>query len=122
MALNISPVHRNLHTRVTWFYLEFEDLFVVLGLAALMNIFGRWVDRYIFGIPMNVFLQYVVPIFSVPLLMLFKYGKPRGYLMDWVAWRTKPRVYCGLERDSQIQSPYLIESEEPANAAYYREA
>ena len=122
MALHISPVHRNLHTRVTWFYLEFEDLFVVLGLAALTNICGRWVERYIFGIPMNVFLQYVVPILSVPFLMLFKYGKPRGYLMDWVGWHTKPRVYCGLERDSQILSPYLVELEEQANAVDYREA
>ena len=50
MALNISPVHRNLHTRVTFLYLEFEDWFVVIGLAALTNIFGRWVDRNIFGI------------------------------------------------------------------------
>jgi hypothetical protein len=45
MALNISPVHRNLHTRVSFFYLEFEDWFVVMGLAALTNIFGRWIDR-----------------------------------------------------------------------------
>ena len=40
MALNISPVHRNLHTRVSFLYLEFEDWFVVIGLAALTNIFG----------------------------------------------------------------------------------
>ncbi len=38
MALNISPVHRNLHTRVSFLYLEFEDWFVVIGLAALTNI------------------------------------------------------------------------------------
>jgi len=50
MALNISPVHRNLHTRVSFLYLEFEDWFVVIGLAALTNIFGRWVDRQLFGI------------------------------------------------------------------------
>ena len=30
MALNISPVHRNLHTRVSFLYLEFEDWFVVI--------------------------------------------------------------------------------------------
>src|SRR5450432_2542012 len=62
MALNISPVHRNLHTRVSFLYLEFEDWFVVMGLAALTNIFGRWIDRHMFGIPMNVFLQYIVPV------------------------------------------------------------
>lgn len=108
--------------RITWFYLEFEDMFVVLGLAALTNIFGRWVDRYILGIPMNVFLQYVVPALSVPFLMLFKYGKPRGYLMDWLAWRTKPRVYCGLERDARIHLPYLKELKEPSHAFDYRAA
>ena len=27
MALNISPVHRNLHTSVSFLYLEFEDWF-----------------------------------------------------------------------------------------------
>ena len=57
----ISPVHRNLHTRVDVPYLEFEDWFVVIGLAALTNIFGRWVDRQHFRDPVNVFLQYIVP-------------------------------------------------------------
>jgi hypothetical protein len=55
MALNISPVHRNLHTRVSFLYLEFEDWFVVIGLAALTNIFGRWVDRQLFGIRVGQF-------------------------------------------------------------------
>ena len=31
-GLNITHVHRNLHTRVTFLYLEFEDAFVILGL------------------------------------------------------------------------------------------
>ena len=35
MALEVTPVHRNLHQRVTFFYLEFEDLFIVIGLAAV---------------------------------------------------------------------------------------
>jgi hypothetical protein len=96
---------------VTFLHLEFEDWFVVIGLAALTNIFGRWVDRDIFGIPMNVFLQYIVPVLSVPLLMLFKYGKPRGYLKDILAWHTKPRIYCGLELDSQINLAYLTEED-----------
>ena len=42
MALEVTPVHRNLHQRVTFFYLEFEDLFLVIGLAAFMSIFGRF--------------------------------------------------------------------------------
>src|SRR3974377_2492954 len=100
MALKISPVHRNLHTQVTFLRLDFWDWFVVIGLAALTNIFGRWVDRNIFGIPMNVFLQYIVPVLSVPFLMLFKYGKPRGYLKDFLAWYTKPRVYLRMDPGS----------------------
>ncbi len=111
MALNISPVHRNLHTQVTFLRLEFEDWFVVIGLAALTNIFGRWVDRSIFGMPMNIFLQYIVPVLSIPFLMLFKYGKPRGYLKDFLAWYTKPRIYCGMEPDSQIKLDYLTGEE-----------
>ena len=45
MSLEVTPVHRNLHQRVTFFYLEFEDLFIVIGLAALMNILGRFLGR-----------------------------------------------------------------------------
>ena len=41
MAIEVTPVHRNLHQRVTLFYLEIEDMIAVLGLAALTNIFGR---------------------------------------------------------------------------------
>ena len=88
MALNISPVHRNLHTRVSFLYLEFEDWFVVIGLAAITNILGRWVDRQFFGIPMNVFLQYVVPVLSIPFLVLLIYVNPRGYIKDFIAWYT----------------------------------
>ena len=43
MALDVTPVNRNLHTRVTFMSLEFEDLFVVLGLAAVMNVVSRFV-------------------------------------------------------------------------------
>jgi len=49
-------------------------LFVILGLAVVMNMFGRFLQREMFGIPMNVFLQYVVPVLSIPALILFKYG------------------------------------------------
>src|ERR1700690_4212467 len=60
---------------------------------------------------MNVFLQYIVPVLSVPFLMLFKYGKPRGYLKDLLAWHAKPRIYCGMEPDSQVDRDYLTEEE-----------
>ena len=107
MALEVTPVHRNLHQRVTFFYLEFEDLFIVIGLAALMNIFGRFLNRDLHGIPLNIVLQYVVPLVAVPVLMLFKYGKPRHYIRDLIIWHAKPHIYCGLERDRELTKEYI---------------
>jgi len=107
MPLEVTPVHRNLHQRVTFFYLEFEDLFIVVGLAAAMSIFGRLIDRELYGVPLNVVLQWGVPVLAVPLLMLFKYGKPRGYIRDLVTWHTKPHIYCGLEEDREFTKEFL---------------
>ncbi len=107
MALHVTQVHRNLQQRVTFLGLEFEDLFVILGLAALTNICGRFLDREMLGLPMNVFLQYVVPVLAVPFLILFKYGKPRGYLLDFFSYHARPRVYCGLEADGQQTKEYF---------------
>ena len=107
MSLHVTQVHRNLAQRVTFLGLEFEDLFVVLGLAASTNIFCRFLHREIFGIPMNVLLQYIVPLLAVPFLILFKYGKPRRYLLDFIAYHSKPKVYCGLEPDVEQDSEYL---------------
>lgn len=104
MALEVTPVNRNLHTRVTFMSLEFEDLFVVLGLAAVMNVVSRFV-----GGGSGVFLQYGVPLAVVPLLMIFKYGKPRGYIRDLFNWYTKPRVYCAQARDRQMLKAYISE-------------
>ena len=107
MSLDITPIYRNLRTRVTFFGLETEDLFAVLGIAVMMNIFGRFLNREMFGLPMNMVLQYFVPILSVPVLMAFKYGKQRGYLLDWVLFHTKPHVYSSLEQDRELRSEYL---------------
>jgi hypothetical protein len=107
MSLQTTPVYRNLQTRVTFLYLEFEDLFVVVILAVLFNILGRFLDRELFGIPMSLLLQYGVPVLSIPFLILFKYGKPGGYLMDWLSFHFKPRLYCCLESDSEQTCPYL---------------
>jgi hypothetical protein len=79
MSLNVTQVHRNLQQRVTFLYLEFEDLFVILGLAALTNVLGRFLRREIFGVPMNIFLQYVVPVLAISVLILFKVTESRGY-------------------------------------------
>jgi hypothetical protein len=107
MALTSTAVPRNLATKVTFLCLEFEDLFVIVGMAVVMNVFGRSLHREMFGIPMNVFLQYVVPVLTIPALILFKYGKPRGYLLDLLNYLMKPNVYCALERDSVQQVEYL---------------
>ena len=107
MALNVTPLYRNLRTRITFFGLETEDLFAILGIAVVMNIFGRFLNREMFGLPMNMVLQYFVPLLSVPALMAFKYGKPRGYLMDWLLYHTKPHVYSGLEPDRILRKEYI---------------
>jgi hypothetical protein len=107
MALDVTPVYRNLRTRVTFWGLEAEDLFAILAVAVVVNVFGRFLNREIFGIPMNIVLQYVVPILTIPALMLFKYGKQRGYLLDWVTFHSKPHVYSALERDRELVAEYI---------------
>jgi hypothetical protein len=102
MALDVTPVNRNLCTRVTFMALEFEDLFVVLGFAAVMNVVSRFVSS-----SMGAYLQYGVPLAVVPLLMVFKYGKPRGYLRDLLNRYTKPKGYCAAARDRQLRSRYV---------------
>jgi len=106
MALDLSPVNRNLQTRATFLALEFEDLFAVLGLAALMNVVSRFA-----GGTLAAVLQYGVPLGVVPLLMAFKYGKPRGYLRDLVSWYLRPKAYCAAAPDRRIRAPYLKEDE-----------
>ena len=109
MPLQVTPVNRNLQTRVTFMLLELEDLFIVLGAAAVMNVLGHFVGGEIAGMPTNLLLQYGVPILMVPLLMAFKYGKPRGYVRDLVSWHLKPRAYCAVARDREITRAYLRE-------------
>jgi len=48
-----------------------------------------------------------VPALSIPALMLFKYGKQRGYLQDWVMFHSKPHVYSALERDRELTREFL---------------
>jgi hypothetical protein len=43
--------------------------------------------------------------------MVFKYGKPRGYLRDLIAWYTKPRAYCAAARDRQLRASYVEEEQ-----------
>jgi hypothetical protein len=112
MALDVTPVNRNLHTRATFLSLEFEDLFVVLSLAALTNVVSHFVSGKVGSIPLSVVLQYGVPLSVVPFLMVFKYGKPRGYIRDLAFWYVKPRAWCALARDRQIISRYIRQEHE----------
>jgi len=61
MPLHVTPVNRNLQTRVTFMLLELEDLFIVLGAAAIMNVVGHFVGGEVAGMPMSIVLQYGVP-------------------------------------------------------------
>lgn len=107
MALDVTPIYRNLRTRVTFLGLEAEDLFAILAVAVVMNILGRFLNREMFGLPMNMVLQYLVPILSVPALMLFKYGKQRGYFEDWLWFHVKPHIYSALEKDRELTGEYI---------------
>ena len=109
MALKTTTVPRNLGTRVRFLFLEVEDLIAILIIAALANIFGRFAQRELFGIPLNIFLQYVVPVLTIPGLMAFKYGKPNGYLLDLTRYYLRPHAYCALEEDPEQRSTYLKE-------------
>jgi hypothetical protein len=109
MALNKTPIYRNLRTRVTFMGLEYEDLIVVLLMAPLSFFLGSLFERELFGLPVKLICQWGVPALTVLLLVTFKYGKPRGYLRDWWSYQTKPHVYCGADRDSQLKTPYLVD-------------
>jgi hypothetical protein len=113
MSLDLTPVHRNLHTKVTFLGLEFEDLILVLALAALMNLLAHFAGNsaHIFGMPLNIFMEFIVPLLAVPFLILFKYGKPRGYLTDLVRSLLSPKAWCALERDSEQMHSYIAEEE-----------
>src|SRR5580658_82667 len=114
MSLDMTPVHRNLHTKVTFLGLEFEDLILVLALAALMNLLAHFAgnNAHFLGMPLNIFMEFVVPLLAVPFLILFKYGRPRGYLTDLIKSFVAPHAWCALERDSELVEPYITEVEE----------
>src|SRR5450756_3107790 len=96
MALNSSPVSRNLHLKVTILFLELEDLLTIMLAVCGAMLIGNFLfsDRYIFHIPMNYFLPLAILLVGVPVLMIFKYGKPRRYLLDLLLFHARPQQYC----------------------------
>lgn len=113
MALSLSPISRNLHMKVTFLYLELEDLLAILLAVAGSMIFGNFLfpEREIFHLPMNYFLPLVILVIGVPGLLLFKYGKPRSYLQDLFLWYAKPRTYSAVVQDKRMTEPYLQEDD-----------
>ena len=109
MALRMSPVSRNLRAKVTLLGLEIEDMLFLAMACAVAMLTGQFLfpNRYMFFLPMNWFLMLAVLVLGVPGLVLFKYGKPRGYLMDWLLYHTKPHVYSGLEPDRILRKEYI---------------
>ena len=94
----MSPVSRNLHAKVTLLGLELEDMLFLAMACAIAMLVGQFLfaDRYMFFLPMNWFLMLMVLVLGVPGSDLFKYNKPRGYLVDLVAYYGQPRSYCGV--------------------------
>ena len=113
MALNLSPVSRNLHLRVTLMFLELEDLLSIMLAVCVSMLLGNvfFADRYIFHIPVNYFLPLVILLLGVPALMIFKYGKPRGYLVDLLTFYAKPQHYCARTPEQTVNTTYFLEEE-----------
>ena len=113
MALDQTPVSRNLHASIRFLGLELEDILYLGmgGVAALLV--GQFVPyfatRYVAGVPMNWAMFLFVIVGGYVALAIFKTGKPRGYLGDYVSWHTKPHAYSAMERDRQITCEYLID-------------
>jgi hypothetical protein len=109
MALKISPVSRNLHAKVTLLGLELEDMLFLAMCCAIAMLVGQvlFPDRYLFFLPMNWFLLLMVLVVGVPGLMLFKYGKPRAYLLDLIIYHAQPRSYCANARDGKLTESFL---------------
>lgn len=114
MTLRMSPVSRNLHAKVTLLGLELEDMLFLAMACAIAMLVGQFVfpNRYMFFLPMNWFLMLMVLFFGVPGLVLFKYGKPRGYLLDLVTYYGLPRAYCACAGDRKLKSEFLIEPDD----------
>ena len=113
MALNSSPVSRNLHLKVTILFLELEDLLaIMLAVSGTMLVANfLFSDRYIFHLPMNYFLPLAILLVGVPVLLIFKYGKPRGYLLDLLLFHARPQQYSAGTQETQIQASYFREDE-----------
>lgn len=113
MTLWMSPVSRNLHAKVTMLGLELEDMLFLAMSCAIAMLVGQFVfpNRYMFFLPMNWFLMLMVLVLGVPGLVVFKYGKPRAYLLDLLIFCGLPRAYCGCSHDRKLTTEFLTDSD-----------
>lgn len=114
MALRSTPISRNLRTNARFLGLEFEDL-IVIGIAAVGTMmFGGLVfpNAIIFGLPANFALSIGVIVLGVLGLSLLKYGKPRGYFSDLIAWYLQPRTRSAFAKDRKHTKRFVIENGE----------
>jgi hypothetical protein len=94
--------------------LEIEDM-MVIGVICVGALLGGEVifpDRYLVFLPLNWALMLMVLLLGVPALSIFKYGKPRGYMKDLIAWYTQPRAYAACEHDTEFSAEYLSAEED----------
>ncbi len=114
MALRMSPVSRNLHAKVTLLGLEIEDMLFLAMACAVAMLTGQFLfpNRYMFFLPMNWFLMLAVLVLGVPGLVVFKYGKPRGYLLDLAKYYALPRSYCACAHDRKVTKEFLVDPDE----------
>ena len=105
--LRMAKVSRNLRTRARYLGLEGEDLAVVMVVAAIMQFVGRWFNRELFGISLTMLLQYAVPLLVVFVLLIVKYGRQPGFLMDYFTFKARPKIYSGRAKDNTQIEPYL---------------
>jgi hypothetical protein len=94
--------------------LELEDMLFLAMTGAGAMLVGQFffADRYMFFLPMNWFLLLMVLSLGVPGLMLFKYGKPRRYLVDLGVYYALPRSYCGFAHDQKLKTDFIREISE----------
>ena len=121
MSLRTSPISRNLRMNVRFLGLEVEDLFGITGIGIFFLIVGQFIFPHatIAKIPANWALFLGSIIIGVPFLSAFKYGKPRGYMGDFILWYFKPKKRDCFSRDTKMVLPYLKdfgEEEEKKNA------
>lgn len=112
MALQSTPISRNLRTNARFLGLEFEDLIMIAVAAVFTMMLGGlfFPDAVLFGMQANLVISIAVIVLGVLGLSLFKYGKPRGYLGDLIAWYLQPRTRNALAKDRKHTRRYVIEN------------